>query len=361
MELRDYVVRGRRVCAVDQSALLGDVEELSETLMGCRVRIDDRRARAQPVCARVTFGQSAAGHLWPYSADAPAFRDLGPVQRRALEARCTSGIHLRHRMIAVKSGGKGLMTIDSLALASGMTVRTLRSHASRGLLPPPIMQGRVGYYNSSHLARLTFIKELQSAGFSLSSIQQILSGVPDDAGEAMLHVIRGLLAPWDAEPVTTFTPEQIFDMFGVAATAEALAAFGDLFGAEFDAEGNVTVSAPGLLTAAAEAMKVGLPPEGVAAVTRILVRSAREVASSFVQMFRDTVWKQFIEAGLPEEDWDRITGIHARVGPLAVQGFLSAFQGAMTQEVSSALSAELGSGARDVLQRLLGTDPGPTD
>ena len=73
------------------------------------------------------------------------------------------------------------MTIDSLAQVCGMTVRTLRSHASRGLLPPPIMQGRVGYYNGSHLARITFIKEMQSAGFSLSSIEQILSGVPDDA------------------------------------------------------------------------------------------------------------------------------------------------------------------------------------
>lgn len=273
------------------------------------------------------------------------------------EAPIPRGIHLRHTLDVVRNGGDDLMTIDSLALASGMTVRTLRSHASRGLLPPPIMQGRVGYYNSSHLARLTFIKEMQSAGFSLSSIEQILSGVPDDAGEAMLQVIRALLAPWDAEPVTTFTPDQILRMFGVAATPETLAAFGDLFGAEFDAEGNVTVTAPGLLTAAAEAVKVGLPPDGVAAAVQLLVDSAREVAACFVQLFRDSVWKQFVDAGFPEEEWNRITGIHARMGPLAVQGFLSAFQGAMTQEVSSALSKELGSGAQTVLQRLMGSGP----
>ncbi|WP_317697897.1 MerR family transcriptional regulator [Aeromicrobium sp. REDSEA-S32_B7] len=221
----------------------------------------------------------------------------------------------------MKSGSNDLMTIDALALASGMTVRTLRSHASRGLLPSPIMQGRVGYYNGSHLARLTFIKEMQSAGFSLSSIEQILAGVPDDAGEAMLHIIRGLLAPWDAEPTTTYTPEQILSLFGASATLESLTEFGDLVGAEFDPDGNVTVTAPGLLTAAAEAVK-------------------------------------FVEAGMPEEDWNRITGIHARLQPLAVQAFLSAFQGAMTQEVSSALSEELGSGAHDVVQRLLRADLG---
>jgi DNA-binding transcriptional MerR regulator len=264
-------------------------------------------------------------------------------------------------MADVKSDSNGLMTIDALALASGMTVRTLRSHASRGLLPSPIMQGRVGYYNGSHLARLTFIREMQSAGFSLSSIEQILSGVPDDAGEAMLHIIRGLLAPWDAEPTTTYTPEQILSLFGASATLESLTEFADLVGAEFDPDGNVTVTAPGLLTAAAEAMKVGLTPQGVAAAGEVVVNSARKVAASFVQLFRDSVWSQFVEAGMPEEDWNRITGIHARLQPLAVQAFLSAFQGAMTQEVSSALSEELGSGAHDVVQRLLRADLGASN
>ena len=258
-------------------------------------------------------------------------------------------------MADVKSGSNDLMTIDALALASGMTVRTLRSHASRGLLPSPIMQGRVGYYNGSHLARLTFIKEMQSAGFSLSSIEQILAGVPDDAGEAMLHIIRGLLAPWDAEPTTTYTPEQLLSLFGASATLESLTKFGDLFGAQFDPDGTVTV------TAAAEAVKVGLTPQGVAAAGEVVVNSAREVAACFVQLFRDSVWSQFVEAGMPEEDWNRITGIHARLQPLAVQAFLSAFQGAMTQEVSSALSEELGSGAHDVVQRLLRADLGASN
>ena len=64
---------------------------------------------------------------------------------------------------------------------------------------------------------------------------------------------------------------------------------------------------------------------------------------------------------MPEEDWNRITGIHARLQPLAVQAFLSAFQGAMTQEVSSALSEELGSGAHAVVQRLLRADLGASN
>jgi hypothetical protein len=82
--------------------------------------------------------------------------------------------------------------------------------------------------------------------------------------------------------------------------------------------------------------------------------SADVVAANFVQLFRDSVWKEFVDSGMPEEDWERISGIHQRLQPLAVQAFLSAFQRAMTQQVSEALGQELGAGAKDALDRLLG-------
>ena len=59
-----------------------------------------------------------------------------------------------------------------------MTVRNVRAHAARGLLPPPHMQGRTGFYGTEHLARLELITHLQSEGFSLAAIALIamLSG-----------------------------------------------------------------------------------------------------------------------------------------------------------------------------------------
>ena len=36
------------------------------------------------------------------------------------------------------------MTIDELARATGMTVRNIRAHQSRGLLPPPEVRARTG-------------------------------------------------------------------------------------------------------------------------------------------------------------------------------------------------------------------------
>jgi DNA-binding transcriptional MerR regulator len=251
-------------------------------------------------------------------------------------------------------GTDRLLTIDQLAAASGMTVRTLRSHASRGLLPPPIIDRRVGYYGPSHLARVSFIREMQEAGFSLSSIEQLLSGVPDDAGDAMLSVIRGLVAPWNAEPVALFDPDDVVALLGPDVTDEQLTALTELGDAEVTPEGQISVSAPGLLAAAAEGVAAGLPLDGIIAAGRLVMGSADAVAANFVQLFRDSVWKEFVDSGMPEEDWERISGIHQRLQPLAVQAFLSAFQRAMTQEVSEALGQELGAGAKDALDRLLG-------
>lgn len=253
----------------------------------------------------------------------------------------------------------GLLTIDQLAAEAGMTVRTLRSHASRGLLPPPIINRRVGYYGSSHLARVKFIREMQEAGFSLSSIEQLLSGVPDDAGDAMLSVIRNLVAPWSAEPVALFDPDDVVALLGPEVTDEQIAALSELGEAEITPEGQVSISAPGLLAAAAEGVSAGLPLDGIIGAGRLVMESAHLVAANFVGLFRDSVWRDFVDAGMPEDEWQRITSVHLRLQPLAVQAFLSAFQRAMTQEVSEALGQELGSGAQEALDRLLGRGDRP--
>lgn len=54
------------------------------------------------------------------------------------------------------------LTIDQLAQRTGMTVRNLRAHQSRGLLPPPEVRARTGFYGVEHVARIELIKELQA-------------------------------------------------------------------------------------------------------------------------------------------------------------------------------------------------------
>ena len=76
------------------------------------------------------------------------------------------------------------LTIGELAEAAGMTVRNVRNHRSRGLIGPPALEVRTGYYGAEHLERLKLIRAMQAAGFNLEAIRCLL-GAPGDAPAAV--------------------------------------------------------------------------------------------------------------------------------------------------------------------------------
>jgi len=68
-----------------------------------------------------------------------------------------------------------LFRIDDLAQLSGVPSRTIRFYNTQGLLPPPIMRGRVAYYNQEHLLVLSIIRELkEQQNLPLEVIKQLL-------------------------------------------------------------------------------------------------------------------------------------------------------------------------------------------
>src|SRR5277367_533656 len=68
------------------------------------------------------------------------------------------------------------LTIEQLAAEVGMSVRNIRNHHSRGLLPAPEVRARVGYYGAEDVARLRLILDMQADGFNLAAIERLLSG-----------------------------------------------------------------------------------------------------------------------------------------------------------------------------------------
>ncbi len=66
-------------------------------------------------------------------------------------------------------------TIDELAHISGMPSRTIRFYNTQGMLPPPMMRGRVAYYGEEHLLVLHIIRELKERqNLPLETIKQML-------------------------------------------------------------------------------------------------------------------------------------------------------------------------------------------
>ena len=90
----------------------------------------------------------------------------------------------------------GLLTIDELAAATGLTVRTTRYYATLGLVPPPVRRGRLGYYTPAHRARLDLVKALQDHGFTLSAIEKFMARIPENATPEALSVRKVMLTSW---------------------------------------------------------------------------------------------------------------------------------------------------------------------
>src|ERR1700704_2045493 len=109
--------------------------------------------------------------------------------------------------------GAAELTIEQLAAEVGMSVRNIRNHHSRGLLPPPEVRARVGYYNSEHVARLRLILDLQADGFNLAAIERLLSG-SDGLAERLLGLRRAVTTPFEAESPEFITAEELDQRFG---------------------------------------------------------------------------------------------------------------------------------------------------
>src|SRR3954465_15442317 len=110
---------------------------------------------------------------------------------------------MRHVRITMSTMPEGELTIDELAERPGMTVRNLRAHQSRGLLPPPEVRGRTGFYGAEHVARLELIRTLQDDGFTLESIRRLLAR-SGGWSEELLRFTRAAREPFADE-----TPEVV--------------------------------------------------------------------------------------------------------------------------------------------------------
>ncbi len=74
----------------------------------------------------------------------------------------------------VQSQGARSLTIGSLAAAGGVNVETIRFYQRKGLLDQPTRDGGIRRYGSEDLRRLRFIRQAQSAGFTLQEIGELL-------------------------------------------------------------------------------------------------------------------------------------------------------------------------------------------
>src|SRR5919205_2227362 len=107
------------------------------------------------------------------------------------------------------------LTIDELARRTGMTVRNLRAHQSRGLLPAPEVRGRTGYYGAEHVARVELIKGLQADGFNLEAIRRLIENAGGSTAE-VLRFTRAARETFEDESPDVVTVDELARRWGEA-------------------------------------------------------------------------------------------------------------------------------------------------
>jgi DNA-binding transcriptional MerR regulator len=186
------------------------------------------------------------------------------------------------------------MTVDDLARVSGVTTRNIRAYQARGLLPPPRLEGRTGYYGERHLGRLRAITRLLERGFSLASIRALLSFWEQGRTLSDALGIRDTVAYGEHASFSRREVEKLFPALrGRPGLLERAADAGLLVP---DGE-RLLVPNPLLMEAGLNLTRAGVPFEATLHAFEQLVVELRPSARRYVRLLLDHVWKPALASG----------------------------------------------------------------
>jgi DNA-binding transcriptional MerR regulator len=226
------------------------------------------------------------------------------------------------------------LRIDQLAQTTGLSVRNIRSHHERGLLPAPEVHARVGYYGPKHIERIRLILSLQNEGLKLDGIKRLLEeSHSDSAGLLRVKQAAEAVAETEAPEIMSgaelaerlsLSDEEVSESLARAARLGVLIPLGD---------GQFQVLTPSLIDAAEEVVRGGMKLESALRLVEDVGEHSDAIARHFVETFVADVWKPFAASGMPEAAWPRIAEAMERTRPVAAMVVLSIFRQKMSDQV----------------------------
>lgn len=231
------------------------------------------------------------------------------------------------------------LTVEQLAAEVGMSVRNIRNHHTRGLLPPPEVRARVGYYNAEHVARLRLILDLQADGFNLAAIERLLSG-SDGLAERLLGLRKAVTTPFEAEVPEVITGDELVERFGEveAKDIERVRKLRLLIPL---GEDRFEIPSPALMGAAEEVVALGVPLHAALVLVERVSRDCESISYAFTKLFLRELWEPFERAGQPDERWDELIESVNSLRPIASEALLALFKQRMTTQLEAAFGKVL--------------------
>jgi len=234
---------------------------------------------------------------------------------------------------AASSAETEQLTIDQLATRSGISVRTIRFYAGKGMLPPPKLRGRLGLYGPDHLTRLDLISELTGLGFTLAAIEGFLAALPESIAVEDLVLQRALLAPWVPERLECITADELNNRAGRALGDEEVASLEALGVLERRPDGNFMLHGASILSSALASLDIGMQPEVLRRSHELISRHTAALAEDLMKMFQEEILQPYRDRGRPVTERARLRELFTRLKPIAVQGVVTAFGRAVNRTI----------------------------
>lgn len=233
----------------------------------------------------------------------------------------------------------GWLTIDELARETGVTVRNIRAHQARGLLPPPQVRARTGFYGPDHRARLELVQELQQEGVRLDTIKKLLD-TTGGSSEQVLHFLRAVRSLFGEPEGEIVGIEDLATRFGD--TDQSLLRKATRMGLlrKVDDEQYQEVS-PRLVGVGADLVQLGIPIARSLDVVAQLRRHADGIARTYVQLFLDEIWKPFDASGRPADQWPRINEAIQSLRTIAGEAVLAVLEAAVSERLDVTFGREI--------------------
>jgi DNA-binding transcriptional MerR regulator len=229
------------------------------------------------------------------------------------------------------------LTIEQLAAATGMTVRNIRAHQARGLLAPPQVRLRVGYYSVEHVTQLELIRDLQAQGFNLAGIKRLLDDTPGTT-ERLARFREAMAAARATELSPELTLAELRRRFHLAAAdAPRVLARAERLGMLVPAgEDRYELPSKSLRAVAERVVDCGIALEEALAVFEQIEHHCDAVSSAFVTLFMTELWEPFERAGMPERRWAEINAAITSLRPLAADVLEAIFDQRMGAQIEAA-------------------------
>ncbi len=220
-----------------------------------------------------------------------------------------------------------LLTLEELTRRVGMSVRNVRFYTTKGLVPPPVRQGRSGYYSTEHVVRLELVRELQAHGFTLSAIEGYMARIPAGATPETIALHRTLLAPWMPELPETVSRRELVRRAGRALSDDDLDTLNAL-GIVFPTKQGKYQVAVAHLSLGVALLDLGLPFETAMAAQDIFTAHGRAIADELTELFRTQVWPAYKETGASAEQLQRLV---EKFKPVSIAALVTAYESAVDE------------------------------